>query len=110
MKVISLRHLGCSLHFTFDYNEFDKVFELEEDHRKSAGIQCGNGIWINPSLKEEEIKKTIVHELCHYLDWLWEAEFKIKNSYDSTEIRARLQQELYVDLIEIYNKYKKMKK
>lgn len=109
MYIIKIKHLTCSLHITFDYDEFIFTTNLKEDHSKSGGVQCGNVIWINNTLEEKDISKFIVHELCHYLDWLWEFEFKINNSYDSTEIRARLQQELFKEIIEMYEEQKNIK-
>lgn len=104
MKIIKLKYLNSVLHLSFDYGEFSKVFELEEDHSESGGVQCGNGIWINSTLNEEEAQKIVVHETCHYLDWLWKFEFQIENIYDSTEIRARVQEELFDSIMREFKK------
>jgi len=84
-----------SLYVYTDYDEFAKVYCPDmKKGEDNIGYNSGNGIWID--ITDKDWRGFVVHELSHYLDWMFEDEFYGKNC---GEIRARLHQYYYDKII-----------
>ena len=104
---IRMKPLGLSCYLYFDYKIFDKIHsdgsELEKD---TTGASAGNGIWIDIKRDREEIIKTVIHEISHYLDFIFKDIFIVTEYTEITEIRARLHEYLYGEVMKIIDNVK----
>ena len=98
--VIQLKCIFEKLYVYFEYDKFSKDYcpDTQRGNDK-VGYQSGNGIWIDLSYKNYE--GIVVHEISHYLDWLFDSEFY--KEYCG-EIKARLHEYLYCEVMKIIKK------
>lgn len=101
MQKIRLPCLGAALFVYFDYHKFAKDYEFQ-GYEDGEGLSSGNGVYID--LDGEEPHLTCLHEIVHYVDWLFSEQFPEETIATSTEIRARLTEYLYAETIKIIEK------
>lgn len=101
---IRMQCLNISLYVYFDFDEFNKDYCKGKQIRKDivSGYSSGNGIWID--LNYKNYKSMVVHEVSHYLDWTFDEVFICKSLLEATEIRAKLHEYLYREVIKIIDK------
>ena len=100
MRKINLPCLGATCFVYFDIDEFKRIHveetawnTLEGDE---LGLSAGNGIYID--LNGEQPLLTGLHELSHFIDWLFVEQFLQLIMETGTEIRARVTVYLYEKL------------
>lgn len=106
MKRVYLKYIQETIHLTTDIDEYIKAtgHEISEDY--VYGSNSGNCMYINLKQPEEELIYTCMHEVSHYLDWLFENEFKVNEYREVSELRARYQQEITREIYKQINKIK----
>ena len=105
MRKIKLPCLGATCFVYFDYEEFKKNHIEKSEWEKygdEEGLSAGNGIYVD--LNGEQPLLTGLHELSHFIDWLFVEQFPQLTMETGTEIRARVTVYLYEKLIKIIEK------